>query len=455
MARWLVNDWGHGYVSIGLGIFETEPALDYMIGWLYAFLLLFSIVFWPVNRDHKGILMKLWIVRCVITLGVMLVYEGFYSLDAFGYFHESRYAVFRWPVSIKDNWSLLSYAAWWINQTFLIDDSYHALKVIFSMLGMLGSYFLYLGIKAHTMQEDFRLMVLLQVVPSMLFWSSILGKDPVNFFAICLYAYGVLSYLAGHNWLISLVKITIGIGLAYLIRPWTAQILMVPLVVIAFKRIPFAPLRWASYCALPLVAKQFADSFMQKIGVSSAQDLVVATQAVSRSWSRGGSAMEAPNFSSVGDIMSFAPLGMFTALFRPLPGEIMNPFGMLAGIENLILLCLVIVGIKKKWNNWSITPDGERTLLVWGLLTILCWSFVYGFISYQNLGAAFRFRLQILPVLIMFVLFLNRESEALRISLLNEKIIRDELSEQEAEQLIDGDLDRDWDNKHLSPAPFR
>ncbi len=451
-ARWLVNDWGAGFVLIGLGIFETEPALDYMVGWLYAFIILFSIFFWPVSSKHKGVLIKLWMIRCLITLGVMLVYEGYYALDAYGYYHEARFQEYRWPVSFKDNWSLLSYSAWWINHTIMIEDSYHALKVIFSLLGLLGSYFLYLGIKAHTHKEDLRLMFALQVIPSMLFWSSILGKDPVNFCAICLYAYGVLSYLAGYNRAFSVLKIALGIGLAYVIRPWTAQILLLPLAILVIMKLPFRPVRWAAFLALPVLGKSVAASFLAQVGVSSANDFVMATQAVSRSWSRGGSALEAPNFNSVGDIFSFAPLGMFTALFRPLPGEIMNPFGLLAGLENAALLWLVVFGMKKKWDNWHHTPRGERTLLIWALLTILSWSFVYGFISYQNLGAAFRFRLQILPIMVLFVLFLNRKEESLRYSIRKADLVMDGHSDEEADDVIDQTPDTDQDEIDLGLA---
>ncbi len=422
--RSLVNESGHGFAQIGIGIHETDPVGDYLVGWFYAVIILCSILFWPVRYAHKGLLLKMWLVRCLVTLGLMLVYEGYYSLDAYEYFHESRYPVFRWPVSMGDNWSVMSYMAWWINQNLLIADSYHALKVIFSLLGLLGSYFLYLGIVRHSRAESAVLFVFLQVLPSMLFWSSILGKDPVNFFAICLYAYGVLSWLSPverdddedeaptllSRWP-SIVAIAGGIWIAFLIRPWTAQILMLPLVVLALNRIRWPFVRVIAYGIVPFVLNKVVDRLLQKFGIATATDLLAITQAISRSWSRGGSALEVPNFTSVWDVAAFAPLGMFTALFRPLPGEVMNPFGMLAGVENLALLILLLMGAREKWRNWGRTPPNERALIVWAVMTVLGWSFVYGFVSYQNLGAAFRFRLQILPVLILLVIFLNFDPE--------------------------------------------
>ena len=129
--------------------------------------------------------------------------------------------------------------------------------------------------------------------------------------------------------------------------------------------------------------------------------LIKNANAISRSWNRGGSGNEAPVLASPTDMLKFAPLAMFTALFRPLPGEVMNPFGMLAGIENLILLSLLILAIRR--GRLSVLKD--QTIL-WAVSFVIIWSFVYGFVSFQNMGAAVRFKLQILPLLISLILYL-------------------------------------------------
>lgn len=452
-ARWLVNDWGRGFVTLGIGIFETDPTSDYLVGWLYAIIILGSILFWPVKNAHRGMLIKFWLLRCLITLVAMLAYEGFYALDAYGYFHEARYPEFRWPVTFGDNWAMMSYFTWWVNHTFLIQDSYHALKVIFSLFGMLGSYLLYLGILANTRREDTRLMVLLQVIPSMLFWSSILGKDPLNFFAICLYCYGVLAWLGGKGKLGSWAAVAMGLLIAFLVRQWTAYILTAPLFALVLNRVPVKIIRYVGYACIPFLLMKAGEAMMQKVGLNSMSEVVTATREVSRSWARGGSALEAPNFQSVGDIIKFAPLGMFTALFRPLPGEIMNPFGLLAGFENLTLLGFVVMGIRRKWQRWEETPNGERTLILWCVITILCWSLVYGFISYQNLGAAFRFRLQILPLLVMLVIFLNRKSESLRFSQKKAELLAEGQSEDQADEVADEEISKEDAAIPIGPGP--
>jgi hypothetical protein len=396
------------------GLHKDDPLLDYLIGWLYAVFILVSIYVWPVPNAHKGKLQLLWLLRCLLTLGGMLLYEGFYSLDAYEYFHESRFENFRWPVNLNDNWSILAYFAWWLQSYVVLGDSYHGLKVVFSLLGMLGSYFLYLGLQKHLKGHSGRLLVALQVFPSMLFWSSILGKDPVNYFAICLYAYGVLSWLAARpeeSKLLHWLAIVTGASVAFAIRPWTGQILIMPIVIVSIFNIQIILLRVFGLVAIPYFVFQQVGSFLARFGIYSATDLLAMVNAVSRSWSRGGSGQSPPVFTHVSELLAFAPLGMFTALFRPLPGEILNPFGLLAGLENICLLGLILWGVRRKALDWGATKSSDRKVIIWLVCTILGWSFLYAFISYQNLGAAFRFRLQIMPMLILLAIFLNKGSD--------------------------------------------
>jgi|GEM_PF-1217591 len=412
LLRELVISFASRIYWLNNGMHKDDPLVDYLIGWAYAFIVWFGIYFWPVSKDHKGLLQKFWILRCLVTLGLMLLYENFYSLDAFEYFNESRYETFRWQVSLSDNWSILAYFAWWVNHNIVLGDSYHAMKVMFSLLGMLGSYLLYLGIAKHMRGGTTWLFMLLQAVPSMLFWSSILGKDPVNFFAICLYGFGVLSLLArkpGESLLGQLLAIVAGITVAFIVRPWTGQILAFPLVIVGLMRIKNLPVRIVALAFVPYLLHDRLGRILASYGVNDATDLLAMVNAVSRSWSRGGSGQAPPVFSNLGDLLYFAPLGMFTALFRPLPGEILNPFGLLAGLENLTMLFFVVWGFKKTFANWGLISRSDRLVLLWVSCTILGWSFLYAFISYQNLGAAFRFRLQIMPMLIVLAIFLNKK----------------------------------------------
>jgi len=108
------------------------------------------------------------------------------------------------------------------------------------------------------------------------------------------------------------------------------------------------------------------------------------------------------SFTSIGSMLAFVPTGLFTALFRPLPLEVPNIFDLFAGIENAVLLALIVVGILRRGLGWL-----RESILLWAFVTLIVWGAVYGFASYQNLGTAFRFRAQVTPILLLLGLYLS------------------------------------------------
>jgi hypothetical protein len=47
----------------------------------------------------------------------------------------------------------------------------------------------------------------------------------------------------------------------------------------------------------------------------------------------------------------------------------------------------------------------EEPLLLWGVLFVVVWATIYGFVSYQNMGSAARFKLQVLPVMLGLIFY--------------------------------------------------
>lgn len=76
-------------------------------------------------------------------------------------------------------------------------------------------------------------------------------------------------------------------------------------------------------------------------------------------------------------------------------------------VKAVVTLGLMLV---YEWNyNMS---EFKHPALLWAVLTIAVWAAVYGPIYYQNLGAASRFRLQVLPLLLLVLLYLSRDRKA-------------------------------------------
>jgi hypothetical protein len=164
--------------------------------------------------------------------------------------------------------------------------------------------------------------------------------------------------------------------------------------------------RRAAFAGLALIGVMVSPIVIQQaIGVDVARqgDLLATTNTLARSFDHGGSTLEVPDLNTSGEVARFVPLGVFTVLFRPFPGEVPHVFGALAGIENVFLLLLVV---RAAWRTKL--REFREPLVAWALLTVLLWAVVYAFNSFQNLGTATRHRLEIEPLLLGLLFYLGR-----------------------------------------------
>jgi hypothetical protein len=240
----------------------------------------------------------------------------------------------------------------------------------------------------------------IQGFPSVLFWSSTLGKDPLTFFAIGLYFWGGVGMLTNFRFR-HLVGFTAGVLFATAIRLWLAPILTVPfmLAYVLFSRRRLG-LKVTILVFIGAGSIFFLNQFQERFRIQNGKDYLKRLNTISRGWKSGGSAQEVPEMKSAKDFVVFAPRAMFTALFRPLPGEVNNMFGALAGLENFALLALFLWGLVK-----CRKVDFQNPTVAFSLLLLFVWSAVYGLISFQNLGTASRFKLMVFPVILILPFF--------------------------------------------------
>jgi len=380
-----------------------EIQTDYILGVVWATTLGASILIWPVPLPDRLTLLGAWAAKCVVTLVFMLFYEWNYSvLDAYGYFAAALEPTADWDSVRFGNGTWNINALSWLHEQ-LLPGSYHAMKVSYAMCGLIAVYVFYRGAAAAMGREDLRLLWTLALFPSILFWSSILGKDPVMLLGIALYAYGVVCWKRRQS-AAYLMWTALGALLAVFIRFWLAPILAAPLIVLALVGVRGIVRRIAWCAGGTLLFVAALRGFWDRFAIATLGDLLSTANMWSQAWAEGGSAQTLrEEFTGIGSMIRFVPKGMFAALFRPLPGEVMNPFGILAGLENLFLLSLLLLAaIRARW------ADLKDPVVLWAILLVLTWAAIYGFVSYQNLGTAVRFRLQVLPVLLLLLLHLSR-----------------------------------------------
>lgn len=392
-------------MSLGRNIPQTDLVSDYIAGAVWAVILGLSILAWPVPSSHKKALGWAWVAKCILTLGLMLFYEAHYAdIDMYGLFYGSTNKWFQWE-NFKDGTLNMRQLCWLHAQIF--PDSFHLMKVNCSFVGFVSVYLYFRAAAEFIRREDFRYFTAMFMSPSLIFFSSTLGKDPIVLLGTALYAYGVARWHRTGSWRY-VALILLGAGETMLIRLWMGPILLAPLVIIALLR--SRSLLQKMLVVAPAGALLFFSTgeFQAKFNIGSTSEMVTRVDDITHSdgW-EGGSGRQSVRFTDASGMAGFVPLGAFTALFRPLPGEVNNVFGIVVGFENLAMLGLLWLAVRR-----TRLFELAEPVVSWAILLLLIWASFYGFASYQNMGAAVRYRLQIQPILLGLLLYLSRKRGA-------------------------------------------
>lgn len=373
---------------------------DYFTGVIGAAVITGVLAVLPVGNREKKALVVAWCFKAAVALGPMLAYEAYYDfLDAYSYHEGARAGIFTLSeYSWGDGTALVTLILQGLY--YLLPPSYHLSKIIFSFVGLIGLYLAYRGAAEAWKFHSLTPFYVLAFFPRLLFWSSILGKEPLMIFSMGLYIYG-LGRMIGSNSYSGILFVILAIALASGLRPWMAPILLAPLPVATRFRGKKTITYLVTILLILLVAAFFALRLFERFGVSDPSSFVLTIHNLSRAWAVGGSAQEPQEFHSLLDMLKFVPIGSFTALFRPLPGEVGGIFGIAASIENVFLLSFVTLALYRvRYVRW------KDSLFLSLIILIVLWALVYGFISYQNLGTAVRYKAVILPLLLLACAYL-------------------------------------------------
>jgi len=395
----------------GANIPTTDVVRDYAYGICWGFALLFFILLWPIRWKHKQMLAAGWLVKCVVALVLMLPYEQqYWGLDCWTYFQRAHSGVGGMIAGLANNGSNIVTGLGTLHLE-IGPDSYHAMKLSFAMIGFIAIYLFYRAAEILLGRYSPFTFWLLLLYPSALFWSSIMGKDPLILAAIGLNVWGVVN-LSVKRRKIYVLAVLAGIGAASVVRIWMGPILLVPCLLLATARIKHTGWKIAALFSIALALVLLIPLTLNRLQFDRAADLIEATRTVTAGWDRANSSMRLDTeLHSTWDLLLFTPQTMFIAYFRPLPGDIPNLFGWLAGLENLGLLLLSV------WAVFRIRLRHFRAhLFVWSLALLVTWGTAYSVIAYRDLGAAVRYKLQIIPILLGVIGYLCRQPSSLRSS---------------------------------------
>lgn len=204
---------------------SPNVSIDYLKGLIWSMFLLFVLQLLPFPTPHKKALSIIWVLKIFVTLGAMLIYEKKYTLDAFTYYKQSVNEYAQHSFSFLDGTLFIEWMGQKINGLLPYTNSYHALKVLWAFFGLMAIYSFFLAYTKISKSKSTENLLLLALFPSVLFWTSILGKDPLNFFCIGLFTLGV-AYLDKKEIHKAIALFVLSIIFVSLVRFWLAPLLI-------------------------------------------------------------------------------------------------------------------------------------------------------------------------------------------------------------------------------------
>jgi len=278
----------------------------------------------------------------------------------------------------------------------VLDLSYFAGTMIYSLIGFVGLTYFYLIaidlIPKNSKVNGYYLFPLLFFLPNLHFWSCAVGKDSLLFLCIALFSYGLLAPIKRIHFIV------IGLVLSYFIRPHITLFMLLGFgfayfsgnKLSFFQRVVFfGSFIGIAFLILPLVLKF---SKIEEASLDAFQEFSTTKVSV-LSRSHTGSAINISNSPIIVKIFSF--------LFRPFVFDINSFPSLLAAIENSILLFLTIKYFSKK----PLESFRNAPFLLQGMVYFLLLGTFAFSQSLGNLGIMIRMRNMFLPGLIIFYLW--------------------------------------------------
>lgn len=322
---------------------------------------------------------------------IFLVYVQVFGGDAIGYWRIKDISLDEYLD--KGQGTAFMHA---FNYAFLhvLNLSFFTGSMIYTFIGFLGVMFFYLStanlVKTNVKVYGYNLFPYIFFLPNLHFWSSGIGKDTLVFFSIGLFLFSIMSPVRRS------LGIFIALILSYNIRPHITIFLLASFGIGFLFDNKLKPLQklLLSFCMIAIAAFIFEDvmQFLKLEEVSSESVEQFADKKIyNLSRSHTGSSV---------DISSYPlPLKVFTFLFRPLFFDIHNMMGILASIENLILLILFtkILNIKTL-KSLKHAPYQLKGLFFFFLIGSIAFSTSLG-----NLGIMMRQKNMLVPGMLIFM----------------------------------------------------
>ena len=289
----------------------------------------------------------------------------------------------------------------------LTNDSFVGASLVICAFGFMGQIFLHRGLrlglapcKKAEQFIDFGCLFL----PSVVFWSAAMLKDPMGLFGLGLAVYGWKAFLYRRNLAKTILYVTVGVYACFLFRPQIAPcVLLAAMLAICLGSAGMTSSKRGllffgtlGICVVSLFIWTVIDATSDtSVSLLPAQIHENAMWYTDTNWGHVGSATAAGTW---GALTLGAPFAIVNVLFRPFPWDVINPVMAVAALENLYIVWTVIFITKRSKLLWRFGSGTERMEFVFLATAVLSISLLVG-ASTLNLGSTSRYRIPALPML--------------------------------------------------------
>lgn len=282
-----------------------------------------------------------------------------------------------------------------------LNMSYLGIFLVFNLFGSIGLLAFYGALRLATVDKSRALRVLsllILLMPSINFWTASLGKDAISFMATGLAIWAALEF-SKRTFLLGLAVIAM-----LLVRPHMAAIMVLAFVFSTIfstrlslvQRVVLGTMAFAVTAAM----LPFALTYAGLGDASSSGDVMAYIEKRQGFNQAGGGGVDISSMSP--------PMQLFTYLFRPLPFEAHSIFALASSLDNVVLLGLFVMGIRRVFTYRSPYPRENRVFL-W-TYAIAAWVILA--LTTANLGISVRQKWMFTPVLLYLFISAGRRVAA-------------------------------------------
>jgi hypothetical protein len=280
-------------------------------------------------------------------------------------------------------------------------------------------------------------------LPSLLYWSSALGKDAWALFGLGICAYGVARCLTRKP-ISGLIFLSVGLWSVVMVRPHVGLTVFAGLVLAALlykpgKASPMNPIvRVITFGILFVMMIVLISETEKFLGVETLNQETVNTELSSAEGRTSkedvGSVFTPVRVNTPLDL----PYATITVLFRPFPWEAHNAQALATSFESVFLVYLMIKGRRRL----VALPRALRREAYTAYCLGITLTFIYAFSSFSNFGILARQRVQVMPFFLVLIC-LNEAKKRDRVPLPGADLDALATPPEDPYARFDGDEDRE------------